>query len=124
MRAHLQEIEPFIVNYTADTAEIYWLAGETEKAIAMLQPFRPGRTLELALMQASAGRYREAAAAHPRNAAVELARRNAGKGGEIARYRASQGMPPGEPAENGQSGLHLSCMSGRRNACWNTTRTR
>ena len=29
----------------------------------MLQPFRPGRTLELALVQAAAGRYREAAAA-------------------------------------------------------------
>lgn len=63
MREHLQDIEQFIVNYTADTAEIYWLDGETEKAIQMLQPFRPGRTLELALIQASAGRYREAAAA-------------------------------------------------------------
>jgi len=63
MREHLQEGEPFITNYTADTAEIYWLDGATEKAIAMLQPFRPGRTLELALVQASAGRYREAAAA-------------------------------------------------------------
>src|SRR5258708_8592644 len=29
----------------------------------MLQPFRPGRTLELALVRAAAGRYREAAAA-------------------------------------------------------------
>jgi len=63
MREHLQDIEQSIVNYTADTAEIYWLDGETEKAIQMLQPFRPGRTLELALIQASAGRYREAAAA-------------------------------------------------------------
>ena len=63
MREHLQAIEQFITNYTADTAEIYWLDGDTEKAVAMLQPFRPGRTLELALVQASAGRYREAAAA-------------------------------------------------------------
>jgi TolB-like protein len=63
MRDHLQAIEQFIINYTADTAEIYWLDGDTEKAVAMLQPFRPGRTLELALVQASAGRYREAAAA-------------------------------------------------------------
>jgi tetratricopeptide (TPR) repeat protein len=63
MREHLQEGEPFIINYTADTAEIYWLDGATEKAVAMLQPFRPGRTLELALVQAAAGRYREAAAA-------------------------------------------------------------
>ncbi len=63
MREHLQAIEQFITNYTADTAEIYWLDGNTEKAVAMLQPFRPGRTLELALVQASAGRYREAAAA-------------------------------------------------------------
>jgi adenylate cyclase len=63
MREHLQAGEQFITNYTADTAEIYWLDGDTEKAVAMLQPFRPGRTLELALVQASAGRYREAAAA-------------------------------------------------------------
>jgi TolB-like protein len=63
MREHLQAGEQFIINYTADTAEIYWLDGATEKAVAMLQPFRPGRTLELALVQASAGRYREAAAA-------------------------------------------------------------
>jgi TolB-like protein len=48
MREHLQKGEPFITNYTADTAEIYWLDGATEKAVAMLQPFRPGRTLELA----------------------------------------------------------------------------
>jgi adenylate cyclase len=63
MREHLQAGEQFITNYTADTAEIYWLDGDTEKAVAMLQPFRPGRTLELALVQASAGHYREAAAA-------------------------------------------------------------
>jgi adenylate cyclase len=63
MREHLQKGEPFITNYTADTAEIYWLDGATEKAVAMLQPFRPGRTLELALVQAAAGRYHEAAAA-------------------------------------------------------------
>jgi adenylate cyclase len=63
MRDHLQAIEQSIINYTADTAEIYWLDGDTPKAVAMLQPFRPGRTLELALVQASAGRYGEAAAA-------------------------------------------------------------
>jgi adenylate cyclase len=63
MREHLQRGEPFITNYTADTAEIYWLDGATEKAITMLQPFRPARTLELTLVLASAGRYREAAAA-------------------------------------------------------------
>jgi adenylate cyclase len=63
MRDHLQAVEQSIINYTADTAEIYWLDGDTEKAVAMLEPFRPGRTLELALVQASAGRYREAAVA-------------------------------------------------------------
>jgi TolB-like protein len=63
MREHLQAGEQFITNYTADTAEIYWLAGDTAKAVGMLQPFRPGRTLELALVLASAGRYQEAAAA-------------------------------------------------------------
>ena len=63
MRAHLQAIEQSIINYTADTAEIVWLDGDTDKAVAMLQPFAPGRTLELALVQASAGRYGEAATA-------------------------------------------------------------
>jgi len=63
MREHLQAGEQFIINYTADTAEIFWLAGDTDKAIAVLTPFRPGRTLELALVEASAGHYREAAAA-------------------------------------------------------------
>ena len=63
MREHLQRLEPFIINYTADTAEIYWLDGDADKALAMLQPFRPGRTLELALVLAAAGRYAEAAAA-------------------------------------------------------------
>src|SRR5712671_4274320 len=63
MREHLQSLEQFIINYTADTAEIYWLDGDTAKALAMLQPFRPGRTLELAIVLAAAGRYQEAAAA-------------------------------------------------------------
>jgi TolB-like protein len=63
MREHLQDIEQFIINYTADTAEIYWLDGDTDRAISILQPFAPGRTLELALIQAATGRYREAAVA-------------------------------------------------------------
>jgi TolB-like protein len=63
MRAVLQADEQFIINYTADTAEIVWLDGDTDKAIAMLEPFSPGRTLELALVEASAGHYRKAAAA-------------------------------------------------------------
>jgi TolB-like protein len=63
MREHLQSLEQFIINYTADTAEIYWLDGDTDKAVATLQPFRPGRTLELALVLASTGKYHEAAAA-------------------------------------------------------------
>jgi TolB-like protein len=63
MREHLQATEQAIVNYTADTAEILWLDGETDKALTMLQPFRPGRTLELALIQAASGRYKESAAA-------------------------------------------------------------
>ena len=63
MREHLQAGEQSIINYTADTAEIYWLDGDTEKALTILQPFRPGRTLELALVLASVGRHHEAAVA-------------------------------------------------------------
>src|SRR5262249_5226852 len=69
MREHLQAGEQFIINYTADTAEIYWLAGDTEKAIAMLQPFRPGRTLELAIVLAAAGGNQEGAPPNPRTPA-------------------------------------------------------
>src|SRR3981189_1715100 len=61
MREHLQSGEQFIINYTADTAEIYWLDGDTAKALAMLQPFRPGRTLELAIVLAAPGRSQESA---------------------------------------------------------------
>src|SRR5258705_12823613 len=45
MREHLQDIEQFIINYTADTAEIYWLDGQTDRAIPLLQSSAPGRTL-------------------------------------------------------------------------------
>jgi hypothetical protein len=45
MRDHLQAGEQFVT--TRQIAEIYWLDGDTEKAVAMLQPFRPGRTSSL-----------------------------------------------------------------------------
>jgi adenylate cyclase len=63
MRQRLQAIEPSIPNYTADTAEIVWLDGDTETAIRMLNEFRPGRTAELTQILASVGRYRDAAGA-------------------------------------------------------------
>ncbi len=65
MRERLQALEPFVVNYVADTAEIIWLdptypmANET--AIRMLNEFRPNRTMELAQVHASLGRFKEAA---------------------------------------------------------------
>ncbi len=61
LRQKLQALEPFIVNYTADTAEIYWLDGQDEPAIRMLNPFRPNRTAELAQITASLGSYHDAA---------------------------------------------------------------
>ena len=97
MREHLQAVEQFIINYTADTAEIYWLDGDTEKAVAMLQPFRPARTLELALVEASAGRYREAAAAIREMPATELSARNDGGRGHrfsTPRRRRPRRRPP------------------------------
>src|SRR5262249_31827783 len=63
MREHLQTGGQLLLKYTAATAEIDWLDGDTDKALAMLQPFRPGRTLELAIVLAASGRYSEAAAA-------------------------------------------------------------
>ncbi len=62
MRGKLQALEPFVINYVADTAEIIWLDGDNDTAIKMLNAFRPGRTSELAQVHASLGHYREAAA--------------------------------------------------------------
>ena len=56
------DLSPWIDERTRVVPPDVWLDGDTEKAVAMLQPFRPGRTLELALVLASAGRYQEAAA--------------------------------------------------------------
>jgi tetratricopeptide (TPR) repeat protein len=66
MRERLQALEPFVVNYVADTAEIIWLDPDypmaNETAIRMLNAFRPNRTMELAQVHASLGQYKEAAA--------------------------------------------------------------
>src|SRR6185436_108180 len=61
MRNKLQALEPFVINYVADTAEIFWLDGDNDTAIKMLNEFRPGRTSELAQVHASLGHYRDAA---------------------------------------------------------------
>ena len=94
MREHLQAGEQFIINYTADTAEIYWLDGDTEKAVAMLQPFRPGRTLELALVAGLGRALPRGRGGAPRNAGDELSGRDAGGGGEDSRFRAGEGRRP------------------------------
>ncbi len=66
MRESLQVLEPFVVNYVADTAEIIWLDTDNPKAndtaIRMLNDFRPNRTMELAQVQASLGQFKQAAA--------------------------------------------------------------
>jgi adenylate cyclase len=66
MREGLQALEPFVVNYVADTAEIIWLDSDDPKAndtaIRMLNDFRPNRTMELAQVQASLGQFKQAAA--------------------------------------------------------------
>jgi TolB-like protein/tetratricopeptide (TPR) repeat protein len=65
MRESLQALEPFVVNYVADTAEIIWLDTDNPKAnetaIRMLNDFRPNRTMELAQVQAALGHFMEAA---------------------------------------------------------------
>lgn len=61
MRLTLQALEPSFINYTADTAEIYWLDNQSDLAIKMLDQFRPGRTSEMAQFTAAAGRNKEAA---------------------------------------------------------------
>lgn len=61
MRLKLQALEPFVINYVADTALIYWLDKDDETAIRMLDEFRPGRTAEIAQIHAAIGKYRDAA---------------------------------------------------------------
>ena len=41
MRLKLQALEPFVINYVADTALIYWLDKDDATAIKMLDEFRP-----------------------------------------------------------------------------------
>ena len=107
MREHLQAGEQFITNYTADTAEIYWLDGDTEKAVAMLQPFRPGRTLELALVAGLGRALSRGGGGDPRNAGDELSARNDGGRGEDPGLRAGEGRRAGRPAADRQSELRL-----------------
>ncbi len=136
---HLQAIEPFIVNYTADTAEIYWLAGETDKAIAMLQPFRPGRTMELALIESAAGRYHDAAAAlremPPSNWPDGLLEKAAKLLDAAPAQAPLRPLRVHFPRKRGQKIRLIHCrasavsvslfsMLARRNACWNITKTR
>ena len=61
MRLKLQALEPFVINYVADTALIYWLDRDDTTAIKMLDEFRPGRTAEIAQIHAAIGKHKEAA---------------------------------------------------------------
>jgi TolB-like protein/tetratricopeptide (TPR) repeat protein len=61
MRLKLQALEPFVNNYVADTALIYWLDKDDATAIRMLDEFRPNRTAEIAQIHAAMGKHKEAA---------------------------------------------------------------
>ena len=61
MRLKLQALEPFVINYVADTALIYWLDKDDATAIKMLDEFRPNRTAEIAQIHAAMGKHKEAA---------------------------------------------------------------
>ena len=61
MRLKLQALEPFVINYVADTALIYWLDKDDATAIKMLDEFRPGRTAEIAQIHSAMGKHKEAA---------------------------------------------------------------
>jgi TolB-like protein/tetratricopeptide (TPR) repeat protein len=61
MRLKLQALEPFVVNYVADTALMYWLDGDNTTAIRMLDEFRPNRTAEIAQIHSAIGKHKDAA---------------------------------------------------------------
>ena len=108
MREHLQALEQFIINYTADTAEIYWLDGGRRHAPAV----PPGTD---ARARAGAGRGRalsRSRRSNPRNAGGELSPWNDGGRGKDSRHRAGDCLRAGRPAADRQHELRLHACGG------------
>ena len=80
----LQTVEPYVPAWNANTATVFWVAGETDAAIALTQslPQDVGdnrRSRELARIYASLGRYREAAELLDKLPAVTSAQKEAAR---------------------------------------------
>ena len=91
MREHLQAGEQSIINYTADTAEIYLARRRYREGGRHAAAVPPGPH---ARARAGAGLGRPLSRSRggdPRDAGVELSARDAGGGGEDSRFRAGQG---------------------------------
>ena len=107
MREHLQAGEQSIINYTADTAEIYLARRRYPEGArhAAAVPSRPD-----ARTRAGAGRGRaisRGGGRDPRDAGVKLSVRHDGGGGENPRLRASEDGSTGSPAADRQHELRL-----------------
>ena len=76
MREVLQAGEQFIINYTADTAEIVWLDGDTDKAIAMLRAVQPGTHARTGAGRGLGRALSRSRRGDPRHAGDELSARN------------------------------------------------
>jgi TolB-like protein/Tfp pilus assembly protein PilF len=62
MRQRLQQLEPFVPTFSANTAAILWVNGQDDAAIAMLKALpEAARAFYLAKIYAAAGRFKEAA---------------------------------------------------------------
>jgi TolB-like protein len=69
MKQQLRQLEPFVPVYNGNLADVLWVNGQNEAAIAILKDFpagesaagSPGGRFEIARIYAAAGRYSEAA---------------------------------------------------------------
>src|ERR1700687_3767191 len=61
MRQQLQELEPLVPAFSGATAQVLWLSGQNEAALAMLKATPDTGALRFAQIYAAEGRYSEAA---------------------------------------------------------------
>ncbi len=114
MRLKLQALEPFVINYVADTALIYWLDKDDATAIKMLDEFRPGRTAEIAQIHSAMGKHQGGREPAARNDRGELSAGRARGRGVASRRSAVEDRGAGKPAASRQSLVRLSARGRAR----------
>ena len=124
MRLKLQALEPFVINYVADTALIYWLDKDDETAIKMLDEFRPGRTAEIAQIHSAIGKYKEAASLLREMTAANYLPGVLEGAASLLDRAPSKTVGARKPAAARQSRRSSISTPARPTACWNSTKPR